>query len=139
MELSDIMSKYICHGCVNDSFDTCFELKFGEKDISCKNHCAGTFITGIGKILLGMPKGFNRYGSNDIEILIYLDFNDRPPYPYNYEIYNIPVCKHFDGDCTLVRGLSPRVNKPFIHIYKGDVRDKIECLEISSTDIENMD
>ena len=40
---------------------------------------------------------------------------------------------------TLVRGLSPRINKPFLDIYLKDVRDKINCFEIFKEDIESMD
>jgi len=57
-----------------------------------------------------------------------------------YDNFNVPCWKHLDkhGN-TLVRGLKPRLNMPFLHIYLGDVRDQVECLEITKEDIDNMD
>ena len=134
-----IIEKYLCPGCFYGSDTECFKNSGKGREIMCSNHCAETIIHPGGKILLGMPNGFNRYGSNDINITIFMSYEDLPSYPFNYEKFNIPVWKHFDGECTLVRGLSPRINKPFINIFYGDVRDKINCLEITKEDIENMD
>ena len=40
---------------------------------------------------------------------------------------------------TIVRGLPPRINCPFLHIYLEDCIDKINYLEITDSDIEDMD
>ena len=57
-----------------------------------------------------------------------------------YDKLNIPVWKHLDkhGN-TLVRGLIPRRNEPFLHIFLENCISQIHCLEISNEDIKNMD
>ena len=137
MDYKKLVEKYLCPGCSHGSNINCFEHKWNEKTVMCKNHSAGTFILGVGRILLGLPKGFNRCGKS-IEISIE-EWKDMPDYPYDYSKFNIPVWKYFDGECTLVRGLCPRINKPFLTIFNGDVRSEIDCLEIFEEDFEEMD
>ena len=57
-----------------------------------------------------------------------------------YDMFNIPVWKYLDehGN-TLVRGIMPRRNEPFLHIYIGNCIDKINCLEITKQNIDEMD
>lgn len=106
-----------------------------------KEHCPGTYSPQIGTILLGMPKGFSRLGPIDIgkiarSIFIFETFEEG----WGYNMFNVPVWKYMDkhGN-TLVRGLSPRVNTPFIHIFLGNHMDKINCIEITDADLEDMD
>lgn len=48
--------------------------------------------------------------------------------------------KHLSKDGhTFVRGLMPRLNEPFLHIFLENCIDKIDCLEITQEDIDNMD
>jgi hypothetical protein len=49
-----------------------------------------------------------------------------------YDNFNIPVWKYLDehGN-TLVRGLKPRINTPFLHVFLWDARDEIQCLELT--------
>ena len=77
---------YQCPGCV--SGDDCFKVGFG---IGCANHVIGTMsYPNIGKIILGLPNGFNRIGSfnkpDNFGFFIFKDvkFFDR---------FNIPVWK----------------------------------------------
>ena len=83
-----------------------------------------------------MPKGFNRLGHQENLKLIVFDCFDEN----NYNMFNIPVWKYLDehGN-TLVRGIMPRRNEPFLHIYIGNCIDKINCLEITKDDIDKMD
>lgn len=93
-------------------------------------------MLGVGKIFIGMPKGFNRCGPAEPPTPIVIledniDFFDK---------FNVPVWKYLDkhGN-TLVRGLSPRVNMPFLHIYLKDIREKVNCYELTKDDVEGMD
>ena len=57
-----------------------------------------------------------------------------------YNKWNIPTWKHLNEDGhTLVRGISPRTNLPFIDIFLEDCVSKIDCLEISQEEINAMD
>jgi len=109
------------------------------------------FWTTIGKIFLGMPKGFDRMGLIDkMPLHIFESFEtfkkewNRPSIngatSSGYDEWNVPVWKFLDerGN-TLVRGLSPRVNSPFLHLILEDCRDKISCLEVTKEMHEGMD
>ncbi len=135
-----LVEAYQCAGCVGDG-EECFK-----KDIigiGCSKHCAGTRGSpNIGRFLLGVPKGFNRYGINEkTYTLIFEDLKQKIiQYPYNK--FNLPVWKYLDRDVCFIRGLMPRVNEPFLHIIgnisKEDFED-IRCLEITKEDVEEMD
>lgn len=132
-EIKFAVSEYQCSGCMSGPALSCY--KKGESE-ACESHHAGTLMSGVGRILLGMPKGFNRIGPvENFKTYIFEKFEDG----WGYDKWNIPVWKHFDGKNTLVRGLSPRTNFPFLHIFVGDIRDKIDCLEITDEDVEWMD
>lgn len=135
MNVEQAVKEYQCPGCVGGPYKTCFkECTFGK---GCESHCPGTLMFGVGKLFIGMPKGFNRCGPAEpthTPIIILeddIDFFDK---------FNVPVWKYLDehGN-TLVRGLSPRVNMPFLHIYLKDIREKVNCYELTKDDVEGMD
>lgn len=127
---------YQCPGCVCGSDITCFEG--GSGSLACSRHVGGTMLMpGVGRVFLGMPKGFNRlgaYGEMKIEI-----FEDAAA-GWEYDKFNIPVWKYVDPDtgCLIVRGISPRVNYPFLHVFLGGYED-VKCLEVTKSDMEGMD
>ena len=131
------IEEYQCSGCISGHNTECFEAN-ENGGCGCGKHYAGTMVLpGIGKIFLGMPKGFNRLGK----------FVDAKPYIFEkfengwgYDKFNIPAWKYLnENGHTVVRGLSPRINVPFIHIFLEDYREKIECIEITDADIKEMD
>jgi hypothetical protein len=137
--IPEAVKEYQCPGCVggegcykNDDWNTWIN---GGKAVSCVNHAAGTILTSIGKILLGLPIGFNRLGPADkMPIQIFEEFHG------GYGKYNIPVWKYLDSKGnTIIRGISPRINYPFLHIIIGNHLNKIDCLEITDDDIAEMD
>lgn len=135
MEVKEAVEEYQCSGCVSGPYEKCFEKR--DNGVGCKKHCPGTMAMGAGTLFLGMPKGFNRLGpikSEHCPLIIYEDYTGF------CDKLNIPTWKYLDehGN-TLVRGLSPRVNMPFLHVYLKDVRDKINCLELTKEEIEAMD
>lgn len=126
---------YQCPGCVVGSDTACYEKS---KNEACEKHVPGTLIMPVvGRIFLGMPKGFDRLGSCDkMKINIFRELPDA----WGFDQFNVPVWKHKDehGN-TIVRGLSPRINAPFLHIILTDCMDSISCMEITKEIQEGMD
>ena len=131
------IEEYQCSGCISGHNIECF----GESEsggCGCGKHYAGTMVLPmIGKIFLGMPKGFNRLGEFvNAKPSIFEKFEDG----WGYNKFNYPVWKYLnENGHTVVRGLCPRINVPFIHIFLEDCREKIDCLEITDADIKEMD
>jgi hypothetical protein len=135
---------YQCPGCSLGGDTSCYE-KSPLSD-GCRKHSAGTSIGTFVKFFLGMPKGFNRPGvsmheEHSLKIDIFRSFDevwDTPREPYDK--WNIPVWKHLDENGhTLVRGLSPRNNSPFLHVILENCMDRIDCFEVSEQMIDEMD
>src|SRR5579859_4241236 len=57
------VEEYQCPGCTVGHNTSCFERN--EYGSGCGKHSAGTFISFVGRIYLGMPKGFNRLGKGE--------------------------------------------------------------------------
>lgn len=134
--IKNAVETYQCPGCVCGHDISCYQ---NSKSIGfeCSKHVPGTTIfPTIGRIFLGMPKGFNRQGPYGDMVLCM--FND--PKEYGYDKFNIPCWKYLDehGN-TLVRGLRPRLNESFLHVIIGSHLDEINCLEITDKDREEMD
>lgn len=133
-EIKKAVERYQCPGCVCGSDTSCYAEGL---DFGCSKHCPGTVISGAGKILLGMPKGFNLFESHyKVTISIFEKFE----YGWGYNKFNVPVWKHLDNNGnTLVRGVCPRISLPWIHIFLGNHMSKIDCIEISKEDMRKMD
>jgi len=128
LEIKNAIESYQCPGCVVGSDITCFEK--ADNDKGCNKHVAGTMIFPIiGKIFLGMSKGFNRIGSyNEMPLQIFEYYED-----FGYNHLNIPVWKHLnENGHTLIRGISPRINKPFLHVILEDCMEKVNCIDAES-------
>jgi len=132
-----LIETYQCPGCVCGCDITCFVPC--TTGIGCGKHCAGTTIFPVvGKIYLGLPTGFNRIGNTN-KFSLYI-FSEYPAPNWKYDKFNIPCWKHLDENGnTIVRGLQPRLNNPFLHIYLGNYIKEINCLELATDDIESMD
>ena len=135
---------YQCPGCVVGGDISCFEPAADHR--GCDKHVPGTMIFPVvGKIFLGMPTGFNRSGPHENMPIRIFDGPAESDGGWGfgtsgYGVFNVPVWKHLDehGN-TLVRGISPRVNNPFLHILLGDHLEEIGSKEITADDIEGMD
>lgn len=135
MKPSKLIQKHLCPGCMGDGED-CY--KAGED--RCLEHYPGTTSFPGGKVLLSAPVGFNRLGEMSLVcVKVFKTMEDRLFSWGEYDKFNVPVWKHKAKDGTIyVRGLMPRTNTPFLHIYEsGDLSD-MDCLEITESDIENM-
>lgn len=130
------VEEYQCTGCMNGSDTTCF--KGDDMGSGCGSHYSGTMVLGgIGKLFLGLPKGFNRLGEQkDLRPKIYQTMDEYG----GYNMWNVPTWKHKNKlGHTLVRGMMPRLNQPFLHIFLEDCLDKVDCYEVTAEDINSMD
>ena len=135
-KVKNAIEKYQCPGCVVGGDISCFKEHIS--GIGCGSHCAGTNIYPIvGRIFLGMPVGFNRLGKcDDLKLSIFNSIGNC----WEYDKFNVPVWKYLSEDNhTFVRGFMPRRNEPFLHIFLENCMNKINCLEITRDDINEMD
>jgi len=131
-------AKYQCPGCTLGGDTECGSFKRHLGHEGCDSHSAGTFMVGAGKLFLGLPRGFNRSGVYpDMKMVIY---KETDPLTEVFDHYNQPVWKtKYQGD-TIVRGLRPRKNEPFLVVIQGQSQfDTIDCIEITEEMREEMD
>lgn len=128
------VEEYQCSGCVWGSNIDCYKKG---SNLECVKHVAGTRVSNIGRIFLGMPTGFNRFGAyEDFDLQIFESFEKKE---WVYNLWNIPSWKWLSKDGhTFVRGLCPRVNQPFLHVILEDCVDKIDCYEITASDLDGI-
>ena len=135
MLAEEAIQEYQCSGCVSGEYPDCYVKGM---NVECTKHCSGTRIMPIiGRIFLGLPRGFSRLGpAEETKISIFKEFEDG----WGYDTFNVPVWKHLDkhGN-TLVRGICPRLNLPWVHIFLGNVLNRIDCINITNEDLEGMD
>lgn len=142
------INEYQCPGCSVGPYlkNGCNSYKKRPWGESCDSHSPGTTMGLSIKFFLGMPVGFNRTGVGmgdeaRLKLDIFESFDtvwDKDGEPYDH--FNIPVWKHLNKEGhTLVRGLSPRNNTPFLHVILEDCMDRIDCFEVTEQLISEMD
>ena len=141
--MSKNVSNYQCSGCIKGSSteDGCYKKK-NDQDISCSSHHVGTLSLGQGKILLGMPKGFNQLGPwPEMKMSIFPNKEAFLKEWGGYNKLNLPVWKFKNEEGhVFVRGMSPRRNCPFLHVFLEDsIYEELNCQEILQEDLDNMD
>lgn len=141
--MSKEISNYQCSGCMigSSTEEGCYSKK-SKEDISCKNHKAGTLTSHQGKIFLGMPKGFNQVGPWPDMTLGFFENKESFLKEWGgYNKLNIPVWKYKNKEGhVFVRGMSPRINMPFLHVFLNDeIFTDLTCQEITDKDLEGMD
>lgn len=114
--LKMMVEDFQCPGCVCGSDTNCgkYEPQTLSRGLSsCKSHVAGTTILGIGRIALGLPRGFNRYGGGDVlHIRLATGSNDMP----TWDKFNVPVWRYEDNGYLFVRTYSPRTNMTCVDV-----------------------
>ncbi len=138
MNTEEAVKEYQCPGCVNGPYVGCFKVK--NVGVGCGSHCAGTAVSSIGAIFLGLPKGFNRKGdSKMMDVTIFKTYMEASN-GWGYDWLNIAVWKYLDerGN-TIVRGMSPRINYSWVHVILGDCRAKFGCYEVTEANINMID
>ncbi len=130
---------YQCPGCIIGHDISCFEKAEGGN--GCGKHRAGTFISHIGKVYLGMPKGFNRVGDKECPIEIHTTLQAaKDEFSNIFGKYTVSVWKYLnEKNHTFVRSYCPRLNYTMIYIFLENCMDKIDAIEITAEDIDYMD
>lgn len=134
--IKEAIETYQCPGCVNGSDINC--EKYELTNSGCNNHCAGT-ITSFGKVFLGLFKGFNRLGIFPEMKLSIFETLEQQKGICRYDWLNIPVWKYQNEKGHIfIRGFSPRINKPFLHIILNGDFTYIKCFEITDKLLETI-
>lgn len=136
-EIEEAIKDYQCAGCISGPSLTCFE-KSEIGGIGCKKHYSGTNIMpGIGKIFLGMPKGFDRLGhQKDMKVTIFKT-QEQQEEEWEYDEYNIAIWKHQnEKNHIFIRGYMPRLNLGFIHVILNGNYEEYQGKEIDITKID---
>lgn len=141
MNIDEAIQEYQCSGCVNGPYPECFVPDdINPQNKACQNHCPGTIIfNGLltYTVLLGMPKGFNRFsGSKEMRVSIFDTFDDG----WGYDFLSVPIWKHLDihGN-TIVKGVCPRIMMAWVHVFLEDDVDKVDCFLITKKEQKGMD
>ena len=128
-----LVSEFQCPGCsAGGGIDSgCFKQS---DNLSCANHCAGTYMGGIGCVNLGLPKGFNRLGpvNKDIQRSNIRLFTELP----EYNVFNMPLwALEEDGHLFVVVAL-PRLQQFWVDVVPGK---KISDLPPTVIDVSTID
>jgi hypothetical protein len=122
----EMVKEFQCPGCMvgNDPTDCqSYKLQDDGDCFHCSGHYPGTFVGGVGKIILGLPKGFCRVGNHrtmghEKQNLQYVRLWKEGKYP-SWDKLNIPVWA-MEKECFLyVRTYMPRINYPIVDVIQG--------------------
>lgn len=122
-----LVEEYQCPGCVcgHQPSSGCFEAA-EDGTLSCEAHVAGTLVSGVGTINLGLPHGFNRLGFQDQKkskntIRLYASKETMPV----YNRFNVAVWAMVHQGNLLVRCYLPRVNQTYVDVIKDGTLDNL--------------
>lgn len=127
-----------CPGCTLGANTLCdsFEEEEGPLNhpyFKCRNHSAGTRLLGVGKILLGFPRGFNRIGESTAAEVV--RFFEKVEDSWGTDVNNpfdFPVWKAKHDGRVFLRVVSPRVGRVQIHaIDSEDGFKDIDCRDVT--------
>jgi hypothetical protein len=116
-----MIEQFQCPGCVCGTNTSSGCYKPDPTGFRCIEHVAGTIVSGIGTINLGLPRGFNRVTKNPgrenrSNIRLYENLQDHP----GYNFLNIPVwameTTEKGMNILIVRCYMPRINHDFVDI-----------------------
>lgn len=118
-----MIDDFQCPGCIHGTDpEECpkYELFDERKHFHCKNWRPSTFMGGIGRICLGLPKGFTRTGMVEFgdKPFTYLRLYESPEHRPEYDRFNIPVWAMEKDGYLYVRCFCPRSNWIFVDVIK---------------------
>ncbi len=150
-EQKAMIEEFQCPGCTLGMDVECGSCKFedmGDIGFRCEKHSAGTFFAGMGKLALGMPKGFNFVGTIRTGFETIGDGDDRSTNirlllqspKDSYDNLNVPVWAMEKDGYLFVRVMSPRINYTFVDVIKGGFFEAVcpNALDVS-TFIDEID
>lgn len=130
----EMIEEFQCSGCTcGYKTDKCDHFHFVNMNTGCwcSGHSAGTFMSGVGKIALGMPKGFNRVGTiktgfeDEKDPLrrrstnIRLVEDPKIKSESKYDEFNVAVWAMEHEGYLFVRVMCPRINYTYVDVIKG--------------------
>jgi hypothetical protein len=118
MTQNEMVEEFQCPGCTCGGPKTCEQLKIKEYSpgFCCGSHSAGTFLMGFGRLALGLPKGFCRYGPGDkLEIRLHSKGGAKTTWDH----LNVAVWAMVKDGFLFVRTYSPRVNHCAVDVVEG--------------------
>lgn len=130
LTIVQMVEEFQCPGCVNGHEPkSCQAFNLIENQgctgSRCTNHSPGTNMLGLGRIALGLPKGFNRYGlfpgksdsiADAIDGQMIVRLWDKQVPKYNH--YNIPVWRLERNGFLFVRAFHPRLNASAVDVVQ---------------------
>jgi hypothetical protein len=128
-EARRMIEEFICPGCVNSPGD-CYEPLDGANvyGYGCARHVLGTFSF-AGHFALGLPKGFNRPGSDDsgktrhrMLVRLWPASEGRKP---DWDHLNMPVWAMEKDGFLFVRTYMPRINQGAVDVIEGGTLDLV--------------
>ena len=137
-EQKAMVEEFQCPGCTcGYKTDECDAFDFTDQPAGCwcLGHSAGTIMLGLGKIALGLPKGFNRVGTIKTGFEDEKDRNTKrstnirltvtPPKESPYDELNVPVWAMEKDGYLFVRVMAPRINYNWVDVIKGGKFEEI--------------
>ena len=126
-KIKNAIEEYQCPGCISGSNTKCASFKLD--GAGCAEHFAGTLVTYIGKIALGMCKGFNRVSvpGNSPETIHHEKYEDF--FEDETDVtYNIPLQK-WKNEKGQVEAIvyAPRINHFMRLVFEEDCMNKLNC------------
>ena len=122
----EMIEEFQCPGCVcgyRTSDCKAFKPEVDEGMARCLGHVTGTSISGIGRIALGLPKGFCRTGFQE---------NGKPfirlwegPKSAEWDRCNIAVWAMESDGYLFVRTFMPRLNMSVVDVIKDGKREDL--------------
>ena len=131
----EMVGEFQCPGCTcggKNTMDDCGNIEQSHgMPWTCSNHSAGTMMFPGGKIMLGLPRGFNKVGLNRSAFSdkqhnpIRLWPKDGHPPKDFWDHLNVAVWATEENGHLFVRTYSPRINVNWIDVIEGGTLEMV--------------
>jgi hypothetical protein len=145
-DLIPMVEAFQCPGCAIGGDTKCGKFKTDTYSQSCASHAPGTWLLGGPVIMLGLPKGFNKFvrvendksGCGAPEVRLHPN-TETVPTKTAWGLLNVPVWALVKDGYLFVRTFSPRINRTFIDVVKGGTLDMVPQATNIEPHLEGMD
>jgi hypothetical protein len=120
MDRPGLIKEFQCPGCIhgsdpNDCPKFCLRV---DGFFCCEEHHPATFQGGVGRICLGLPRGFCRFGPGKFVNPFIRIWEEYP----KWNKFNVPVWAMVKDGFLFVRTYMPRLNIAFVDVIpKGEL------------------